>query len=585
MRIANFALLALLAWVSPQLWAAEPPARPNVIVILTDDQGWGDLSLNGNTNLSTPNIDALGRSGARFDRFYVCPVCSPTRAEFLTGRYHPRGGVYSTSTGGERLDLDERTIADMFKAAGYRTAAFGKWHNGSQYPYHPLARGFEQYYGFTSGHWGDYFSPPLENNGLPTTGKGFLADDLTDHAIRFVEQNQSQPFFLYLPFNTPHSPMQVPDSYWERFRSRELALKGSEKENIDFTRAALAMVENVDWNVGRLTKRLTELKLDENTIVVFFCDNGPNSDRWNGGMKGRKGSTDEGGVRSPLLIRWPGRIAPGRLVTQIAGAIDLMPTLTDLAGVPIHGHKPLDGQSLKGLLDGSSPAIPGRTLFSTWSGKVSARTQQFRLDDRGQLFDMTADPGQKRDVAASYKDIADDLREQVQRFRQDVLKELGSDERAFPVGHRDFNFTQLPARDGRATGAVRSAKAPNCSYFTKWTATSDVISWDIEVLNAGKYAVEILYACPKKDIGAEFELRFKDARLPGKVELPHDPVARGNEHDRVPRDSESLVKDFATMSVGEIDLPAGRGSLELRATQIPGQQVMEVRAVHLIRVR
>ena len=583
MRILNLLLLILATNMAGPWLTADQPSRPNVVVILTDDQGWGDLSLNGNTNLSTPNIDAIGKNGARFDRFYVCPVCSPTRAEFLTGRYHPRGGVYSTSTGGERLDLDERTIADMFKAAGYRTAAFGKWHNGSQYPYHPLARGFDQYYGFTSGHWGDYFAPPLEDNGLPTTGKGYLPDDLTDHAIRFIEQNQSQPFFLYLPFNTPHSPMQVPDAYWERFRARELALKGGDKENVDFTRAALAMVENVDWNVGRLTKRLTELKLEENTIVVFFCDNGPNSDRWNGGMKGRKGSTDEGGVRSPLLIRWPGHIAPGRLVLQIAGAIDLLPTLTDLAGVPVHGNKPLDGQSLRSILDGTTPAIPNRTLFSTWSGKVSVRTQQFRLDDSGKLFDMTADPSQTRDVSTSFKDIAEELRSQANGFRQDVLKELGPDDRPFPVGHANFNFTQLPARDGRAKGAARSAKAPNCSYFTKWTSTSDKISWDIEVLGAGRYAVEILYACPKKDIGSEFEVRFKEARLSGQVTLPHDPLPRGNEHDRVPRDSESLVKDFATMQVGEVELPAGRGSLDLQATSIPGQQVMEVRAIHLIR--
>ncbi len=459
MRTHQLLFVLMLCVVSPCLPAAEPPSRPNVVVILTDDQGWGDLSLNGNTNLSTPNIDGIGKAGARFDRFYVCPVCSPTRAEFLTGRYHPRGGVYSTSTGGERLDLDERTIAEVFKAAGYRTAAFGKWHNGSQYPYHPRARGFDEYYGFTSGHWGDYFSPPLEDNGLPTIGKGYLPDDLTDHAIRFIEQNQSHPFFLYLPFNTPHSPMQVPDSYWERFRTREIGLKGGDKEQVDFTRAALAMVENIDWNVGRLNKRLTELKLDQNTIVVFFCDNGPNSDRWNGGMKGRKGSTDEGGVRSPLLIRWPERIAPGRLITQIAGAIDLLPTLADLAQVPIHGNQPLDGQSLRTLLDGSTPSIPGRTLFSTWSGKVSARSQQFRLDDRGQLFDMTADPGQSRDVSAKFPEIATDLREQVARFRRDVLAQRGKDDRPFPVGHRDFNFTQLPARDGNAEGAVRSAKA------------------------------------------------------------------------------------------------------------------------------
>ncbi|MCC6509837.1 MAG: arylsulfatase, partial [Pirellulaceae bacterium] len=488
MRILVWLIVAALPLLGQAQETATASRRPNVIVILTDDQGWGDLSLNGNTNLSTPNIDAIGREGARFDRFFVCPVCSPTRAEFLTGRYHPRGGVYSTSTGGERLDLDERTIAELFKAAGYRTGAFGKWHNGSQFPYHPLARGFDEYYGFTSGHWGDYFSPPLEDDGLPTTGNGYLPDDLTDHALQFVQHNQKRPFFLYLPFNTPHSPMQVPDKWYDKVSSRELAFKGDDKEDLNFTRAALAMVENIDWNVGRVMAKLKELEIDDQTIVLFFCDNGPNSSRWNGGMKGRKGSTDEGGVRSPLLVRWPGRIAPNRLITQISGAIDLLPTLTDLANVPVLDTHPVDGRSLRGLLEGQAPALPERTLFSTWSGKVSARNQQFRLDDRGQLYDMTTDPAQSRDVSDKFPQVAQEMREQVDAWRRDVLAERGPDKRPFPIGHRDSNLTQLPARDGQATGQVeRSAKAPNCSYFTKWSSTDDTINWSVDVLNAGTY--------------------------------------------------------------------------------------------------
>ena len=158
-------LLAVVVAFLLLISASVIARQPNVVVILTDDQGWGDLSLHGNTNLQTPNIDQLAEQGAQFDRFFVCPVCSPTRAEFLTGRYHPRSGVYSTSAGGERMNLDESTIADAFKAAGYKTAAFGKWHNGMQYPYHPNARGFDEYYGFCSGHWGHYFSPLLEHNG------------------------------------------------------------------------------------------------------------------------------------------------------------------------------------------------------------------------------------------------------------------------------------------------------------------------------------------------------------------------------------------------------------------------------------
>ena len=175
-------------------------AQPNVIVFLSDDQGWGDISLSGNKNLSTPHIDSLARDGAQFDHFFVCPVCSPTRAEFLTGRYHVRGGVYSTSAGGERLDLDELTISDTFKAGGYSTGAFGKWHNGMQFPYHPNGRGFDEFYGFASGHWGNYFSPMLEHNGKIIQGEGYCIDDFTNKAISFIEKSidEKKPFFTYL---------------------------------------------------------------------------------------------------------------------------------------------------------------------------------------------------------------------------------------------------------------------------------------------------------------------------------------------------------------------------------------------------
>ncbi|MGD9328019.1 MAG: arylsulfatase, partial [Cyclobacteriaceae bacterium] len=344
--------------------------RPNVILILTDDQGFGDLSIMGNTNLSTPNIDAIAQNGAMFDRFYVSPVCSPTRAEILTGRYHVRGGVYSTSAGGERLDLDETTVAQLFQKAGYKTAAYGKWHNGMQYPYHPNARGFDDYYGFCSGHWGNYFSPPLEHNGKIVKGNGFLIDDFTEHAMQFIEDNQDQPFFVYLPYNTPHSPMQVPDRFWDKFKDMDLEMTNRDKdrEDIIHTRAALAMCENIDWNVGRIMAKLKMLELEENTIVLYLSDNGPNGWRWNDGMKGRKGSTDEGGVRSPLIIQWKSKIPDGKKVLHIASAIDLLPTLCDLASIPSETAKVIDGKSLKTLLLEKEPDWPDRLIINHWRG-------------------------------------------------------------------------------------------------------------------------------------------------------------------------------------------------------------------------
>ncbi len=329
------AAILLAALCGTVLTGQQPPSRPNIIVFLADDQGWGDLGITGNTNLSTPRIDSIGRDGAVLQHFYVSPVCAPTRAELLTGRYYPRGGVYGTSARAERLNLDEKTIADALKAAGYATGAFGKWHNGSQSPYHPNARGFDEFYGITQGHWGHYFDTPMDHNGVPERGKGFIADDLTDRAMQFITRHRRRPFFAYIPFNTPHSPMQVPDRFYRRFAGRDLPLRAADRtsEDLEMTRAALAMVENIDWNVGRMLDHLDRLQLSRDTIVIYFSDNGPAAARWNGGLKGRKGSLDEGGIRSPFLIRWPGRIRPGTTIPQIASAVDLLPTLAGLAGI------------------------------------------------------------------------------------------------------------------------------------------------------------------------------------------------------------------------------------------------------------
>lgn len=559
---------------------AESNARPNIIVILTDDQGWGDLSVNGNSNLSTPNIDSLAADGASFDRFYVCPVCSPTRAEFLTGRYHARSGVYSTSAGGERMDLDEVTIADTFAAAGYKTGAFGKWHNGMQYPYHPNGRGFQEYYGFCSGHWGDYFSPPLERNGQLVQGEGFCIDDFTDQALEFMQQSveADTPFFAYLPYNTPHSPMQVPDEYWERFKDKKLEMRNREpdKENLPHVRCALAMCENIDWNVGRILKKLEQWDITEETIILYFCDNGPNGWRWNGDMKGRKGSTDEGGVRSPLLIRWPGKIKAGAEVQPISAAIDLLPTLAELAGIELQSSKPLDGRSLAPLLTENSAVWPDRNIISFWRGKISVRNQRFRLDNRGHLFDIGADPGQRTNIAAKHPAEVERLKEVANSYQAEIAG-YDQDERPFLLGHEVYRYTQLPARDAKGSGNIRrSNRFPNCSFLSNWTSTEEKITMDLEVAASGNYAVDLQYACQPEDVGALVELRVGDSKLQFKITEPHDVPLRGQENDRVER-AESYVKDFKTVRVGTMKLEKGAGPLELVALEIPGREVMDFR--------
>lgn len=596
-----YRVLVLLLFVSAV--GSFAASRPNVIVFLADDAGWGDYRCNGNLQAHTPHIDSLATGGVTLDRFFVCPVCSPTRAEFLTGRFHPRMGVTGTSVGQERMDLSEKTIAEAFKAAGYATGAFGKWHNGSQWPYHPCARGFDEYFGHTAGHWGEYFDPPLEDShGRWVRTKGYIVDVCTDRAIDFIERNKNRPFFCYIPFTTPHSPWAVPDEYWQRYKNKPITQRATvpEQEDLNQTRCALAMIENQDWNVGRVLAKLREHNLTDNTIIIYFSDNGPNTARWNGGMKGRKGSTDEGGVRSPCLIQWPRRLPQGRVVKEIAGAIDLLPTLTALVGIRRVGDKPLDGSDLSPLLLGKNETWPDRMIFSTWAGRVSVRTQQYRLDHTGKLYDMLADSGQTRDIAAEKPEVAARLREAVANWSKEMFgaalavppsakgktrkqgRDIVVDPRPIPVGYREFPITILPARDGEPHGGVRrSSSAPNCSYFANWTRKDDSMVWKLDVKAAGRYEVTIDYTCPLADAGSTIELSFGNNRITGKVEPGWDPPLYTNQ-DTLPRPpAESQMKEFRTLKLGVMRLEKGTGPLVLRALEIPGKTVMDVRRVTL----
>ena len=560
-------------------------APPNVVIVLTDDQGWGDLSVHGNTNISTPRIDSLATDGAIFSRFYVQPVCAPTRAEMLTGRYHPRTGVRGVSRGQERMNTDEFTMAQMLQQAGYATGAFGKWHNGSQPPYHPNSRGFEEYYGFTSGHWGNYFDPMLEHNGEIVRGKGFIIDDLTNKALDFIEDNKDKPFLCYLAYCTPHSPFQVPDKFYKKFDGADMGMRhreGDELEEIEKTRAALAMCENIDWNVGRVLDKLDKLNLADNTIVIYFSDNGPNSFRWNKDMRGRKGTTDEGGVRVPFMLRWPnGGVKPGTRIDNIAGAIDLLPTLAEFTDTTPLGDKPIDGQSLAGVLRGKNETWPERMIYSIRMSKtVSVRNEQFMMDEKGKLYDLSTDPGQRTAVNDQQPKITAEFNAAIQKAKDEILLKDGrADDRPFLIGgSEEFNLTHIPVRDGLSEGTIkRSGRAPNCSYFTNWTSKDDRMTWNVSVEQEGLYEVTALYTCPQEDIGALVELSLNDTRLVAKVSEAHNPPVFGAEDDRVQRGSESYVKYFKPMKLGTMKLGKEKGLLTLRALEIPGDTAMEVR--------
>jgi len=386
---------------------------PNILLIVSDDQGWGDLGSSGNPKIDTPVLDRLAEEGARFERFYVTPLCAPTRAGLLTGRHALRTGVTDVTGAGETMRADEVTIAEVFAAAGYATGIFGKWHNGSHYPASPEGQGFQEFFGFSGGHWNDYFDPVLQHDGRPVRTRGYITDLLTDAALDFIRRNRDRPFLAYVPYNAPHGPFQVPDADFEKYRAR-----GFDER----TAAVYGMVDNMDRNIGRLLAALDRAGLREETIVLYLHDNGPNGERFNGGMRGIKGSVHEGGVRSPLFVRWPTHVPAGRRVQPIADHVDILPTLVDLAGVRMPRTKPLDGITLKPVLTGSATSLPDRRLFTQRAkldaaGKLPAypgavRTDRYRAVRTGaswELYDMRSDPGQKSDIAGREPKVAADL--------------------------------------------------------------------------------------------------------------------------------------------------------------------------------
>ena len=350
---------------------------PNVILIMTDDQGFGDITSHGNLKIKTPNMDKIANEGARLDNFFVSSVCAPTRASLLTGRYHIRSGVLSVSKKLDVMRSEEVTIAEIFKKNGYKTALFGKWHNGYHYPNTPNGQGFDEFLGFCGGHFPNYFNPTLEHNGEEIETKGFITDILTDKALDWITENKDDPFFCYIPYNAPHTPYQVPDSYFEKFSKKGFDVK---------TATLYSMIENLDDNIGRILKTMTYIGIDDNTILVFMTDNGPNSaHRYNAGMKGHKAQVDEGGERVPFFIRWKDKIPAGLMSSQISAHIDILPTLVDICDLSLPENLKLDGVSLKKTIFNDQEPFFDRMLFShRYHGneleptKGAVRTQQFR---------------------------------------------------------------------------------------------------------------------------------------------------------------------------------------------------------------
>ncbi|MCB0634499.1 MAG: arylsulfatase [Saprospiraceae bacterium] len=519
--------------------ALERP--PNILLIMTDDQGWGDLGFHGNDSIDTPVLDSLARTSIRFDRFYVSPVCAPTRASLLTGRYHFRTGTSFVTARREVMRTEEVTIAEILQRHQYATGLFGKWHNGAQYPNDPLAQGFDTFFGFTAGHWNNYFNTNLMDGrtAVPTTG--FITDVLTERAVGFMTDHRDEPFFCYVPYNAPHGPFQVPDRYFDKYKAMGLTDKNA---------AVYGMVDNVDDNVGRLLRTLDELGLKENTIVVFLTDNGPNGDRFNGGMRGWKASVHEGGSRVPLFISWPGTLTGGREVKELAAHIDLLPTLLDLAGISLPDSLSLDGRSLVPLLKGQEIAWPERSLYTThmsWdTDKVvgALRNNSYRMvvegNGRTQLYNMQKDPGETTDLATDFPKTADSLRLEFDTWLADA-RSGGLQPPPITLGNPNAPETFLPAPEASLEGSVHfKGDGWANDWITGWKTAGDKVSWPVKIDRPATYQLTLYYNLPETGSSPALQISLGDQTMrstinqafPGQVIPSPDRISRGEVYEK-----------------------------------------------------
>ncbi len=453
--------------------------HPNIILIMTDDQGYGDLGFTGNPIIETPNMDAMASRSATMHNFYVSPVCAPTRASLMTGRYNYRTGVTDTYIGRAMMHTDEVTIAEILKKAGYATGIFGKWHLGDCYPMRPMDQGFDESLVLKGGglaqpsepfeNHGRYHDPLLFHNGQMVQTMGYCTDVYFKNATSFIKKNveADKPFFVYIPTNAPHGPFHdVPGELFDAYRSMDLApVSYEDKPDLNRLAAIFAMIENIDENIGRLFHTLEELGIEDNTIVVFLTDNGPNTRRYVGGLRGMKGEVLEGGIRTVFFMYWPSVFKGGESSDMRAAHYDVMPTLLDAAGVPLPEGLRIDGRSFLPLLKGEEVSWPERHLFLQWHrGYVPQPAKHFAMigqkwkllsSDSGkfELYNIDIDLGETNDLAKQEPGRVEKMKAEYLRWFEDVSS-TRKDNYAIPrivIGSDKETKTILTVQDWRRT--------------------------------------------------------------------------------------------------------------------------------------
>ena len=550
---------------------------------MMDDMGWGDLRSHGNEIADTPNLDALAQAGLEAEQFCVSPVCSPTRASVLTGRYYPRTGVSLTGRGYETIREDEVTLADMLSSHGYATGCFGKWHNGSYYPYTPSGRGFQEFAGFSSGYINSYFDVTLESTSGPMKTEGFLVDVLAEKTQDFITRHRDEPWFCLLPFNVPHLPFQAPDNLYEKYRARGCQ---------EALAAVYAMNESADIAVGRVLAHLDELKLADDTIVIFMSDHGPNTPRYNAGLRGIKGCLHEGGVRVPFLGRWPGRIPAESRLAQPAAHIDIVPTLLGLAGLPIPDEIEFDGLNLaEAFLGGGATEVPDRLLFGYFENTGTVRSATHRIllpaEGRAELYDLTRDPGETMNLLAGQgQNPADLAMAKEWRAAYEVWAlDVGAgktDRPAIPIGYNRAPVVEVRSLDVDSfSGSFRGMRGwGSQNWLTNWSDPKSTMNWRINVATAGSYKCELIYTCALGDEGSTLQLEAGDQCLPFEIAESFTPEI-ADLPDRVKPRAGPPEQTWGTLEIGKLSLPVGEARMTLRALTMPGNAVADVWAVRI----
>ncbi|MFI3290429.1 MAG: arylsulfatase [Opitutales bacterium] len=510
--------------------------KMNVLFIMTDDQGYGDISYYGNQYLKTPSIDKLASESLRLENYHAGTTCAPGRAGVVSAMYCNKVGVWHTIMGRSLLDRSRETIADVFKAGGYATGMFGKWHLGDNYPYRPFDRGFETTFWHKAGgigqapdYWGNtYFSPTIHDGNTPVKTEGFCTDVFFDAAIKFIEKSKEEgrPFFCYLCPNAPHSPFVAPKEYEDRFKDE----KGKIKQGVPNT-GFYGMIENIDDNMAKILKFLEEKGLDKNTVIVYTTDNGSNFGEpvatkynkngggFNGGMRGRKSEVWEGGHRTFCFMKFPdGRNGE---IHQLTGAIDVPPTLFDICG--LKGTQKVDGISIKSVLENPDTNIDRYYFADNQRQELMMEDNPWvvmkgsmRLVNKTELYDVSTDVGQRKDIAKENPEVVSEMLKAYNEYWAYISPEnevdhpiylASPDEESVLLNSHDRHVKSVHSQGGISAGAKISAD----SY------------WAVYAPEDGEYTIEILRWTPE----------FKDSLEDDKLDVIGGEIKIGDIHEKI----------------------------------------------------